>query len=110
MELHLQEFLWGALSMSAWVAGLFFHRLWRLGRDRLLLFFSFAFWILALNWLCLALADPANEATHWVYILRVVAFALIIVAIVDKNRRVRSADESARAPASRDDVGARSTQ
>lgn len=88
----MQEFLWGALAMSAWIGGLFFFRFWWLARDRLFLYFSFAFWILAANWLCLVLSPRADEATHWVYLLRVVAFALIIAGILDKNRRVRAGD------------------
>jgi hypothetical protein len=80
-----QQFLWGALTMAAAIAGLIFLRSWKLTRDRLFLFFSMAFWVFALNWL--ALAATSVESQHFVYLLRLLGFALIIVAIVDKNRR-----------------------
>jgi hypothetical protein len=83
----LNEFLRGALTLAASMAGLFFLRFWRDTRDRLFLLFSLAFWFLALHWLGLAIADPGVETRHYLFILRLVAFGLIIVAIVDKNRR-----------------------
>lgn len=79
--------LWGALAMSSWVAGLFFLRFWRESRDRLFLFLCLSFWMLTLNWAGLALIDGPPETRHWVYALRLAAFLLIIVGIVDKNRR-----------------------
>jgi len=83
----LHQFLWGALTMAAAIAGLIFLRSWKLTRDRLFLFFSLAFWVFALNWL--ALATVSIESRYFIYLLRLFGFALIIVAIVDKNRRRR---------------------
>jgi hypothetical protein len=85
----IHDLLRGALAMSCWVAGLFFLRFWRLSRDRLFLFFFMAFWVFALNWLGLALVKGSVESRHYVYILRLLAFALILVGVVDKNRRVQ---------------------
>jgi hypothetical protein len=82
-------FLWGATSLGCWVIGLFFLRFWRSSRDRLFLFFAVAFWVLALNWLVLGIADPSNEVRHWVYAMRVAAFLVLIWGIVDKNRPAR---------------------
>ncbi len=83
----MNQVLWGALAMASWVVGLFFARFWRTSRDRLLLFFALAFWVFSLNWLSLAVANPPVETQHYVYVLRLVAFVLILVGIVDKNRR-----------------------
>lgn len=83
----LNLFLWGALAMGSLVAGLLFLRAWHVGGDRLLLYFAVAFGMLALNWLVLGLAIPDRETVFWVYLLRLAAFLLIIVGIVDKNRR-----------------------
>jgi hypothetical protein len=80
------EFLWGATSLACWAIGLFFLRFWRRTRDRFFGFFAAAFWLLALNWLILGIADPGDESRHWVYVLRVFAFLILIVAILDKNR------------------------
>ena len=47
-------------------------------------------WVLALNWTLVALVDPAAEQRHWFYLLRLFAFVLIAVGIVDKNRSAAS--------------------
>jgi hypothetical protein len=85
----MQQFLWGAAAMACWVAGLFFLRFWRTSLDRLFLFFGAAFWVFALNWVWLAAANIAIESRHHVYVLRLVAFALIILGIIDKNQRTK---------------------
>lgn len=66
--------------------GLFFLRLWRETRDRFFALFGVAFWTLALNWFTLVWAAPASEHRHYFYFIRLAAFLLIIVAILDKNR------------------------
>jgi len=76
----------GTASM---VAGLCFLRFWRDTHDRLFAFFAAAFWLLALSWLLLAFLSPAEETRPYVYAIRLAAFALIIAAIVDKNREGR---------------------
>jgi hypothetical protein len=73
--------------MSAWIAGLFFLRFWQITRDRLFAFMSVAFSLLALSWLCLAVLEVAVESRHQVYVMRLLAFVLIIIGVVDKNRR-----------------------
>lgn len=83
----MNQFLWGALAMASWVAGLFFLRFWSVSRDRFFLFFVSAFWVFTVNWAWLALANPVVETKHYAYVVRLVAFVLIIVGIVDKNRR-----------------------
>ncbi len=80
-------FVWGALAMACWVAGLFFLRYWRMSHDRLFLFFTLGFWVFALNWIALAMVEPNLETRHYYYLLRLVAFVLIIIGVVDKNRR-----------------------
>jgi hypothetical protein len=73
--------------MSAWIAAVFFARFWRSTRDRLFFFFFLAFSLLSLNWLGLALVESAAESRNKLMLLRMSAFVLIIVAVVDKNRR-----------------------
>ncbi len=79
-------FLNGVAMAASLGVGLFFLRMWRESRDRFFALFGLAFWILALNWLALLWASPAAEHRHYVYAIRLVAFALILAAIVDKNR------------------------
>jgi hypothetical protein len=67
-------------------AALFFFGFWQDTRDRLFLLFACAFSLLALSWVLLAFVNPTDETRPYVYALRLVAFVLIIVATVDKNR------------------------
>lgn len=85
----LHVFLWGAEAMASLTAALLFLRFWRLTRDRLFAFFSLAFCALALNWIVLAVQNAPAEGHQYVYLLRLAAFVLIIVGIVDKNRSGR---------------------
>ena len=78
---------WGALATACWVAGLFFLKFWRVSRDRFFLFFFLAFWVLSLNWVILIIEQPMLESRQDAYVVRLVAFVLIIIAVVDKNRR-----------------------
>lgn len=80
-------FFWGALFMACATAAVFFLRYWRSTGDRLFAFFAVAFAVMALNWVSLAFIDPGEELRHILYLLRLLAFVLIAVGIVDRNRR-----------------------
>ncbi len=82
----LNTFLWGASAAVSWTIGLFFLRFWRDTRDRFFLLFATAFWVLALNWVGLALTDPRDEARMLLYVIRLFAYLAVLAAIVDKNR------------------------
>ena len=85
----MSEFLGGMVTMGFLVAGLLFLRYWRRTFDRFFLAFAVAFWLLAANQVLVALAAMPREEQSLVYLLRLVAFALIIAAIVGKNRGAR---------------------
>ena len=80
-------FLHGAVAMASAIAGVLFLTYWRDSRDRLFVFFALAFWILAINWTSVAAIAPSAEQRHWFHAIRLVAFACIIIGIIDKNRR-----------------------
>lgn len=82
--MHVQ-FLLGMNTLAALVIGVFFLRFWRKSRDTLFLWFALAFWILGGNWGALAFQDREEPSTA-LYLLRLVAFALIILGILHKNR------------------------
>jgi hypothetical protein len=85
---HLNPFILGMVAMACGVAGLFFLRFWKRTRDRLFVIFAAAFWLLGVNWLLLAFTDPEAETRRLIlYTLRAVAFILILIAIIDKNRK-----------------------
>jgi hypothetical protein len=85
----MRIFMWGALAMSALVAALFFLRFWRESRERLFAFFALAFALLAANWIGLAIIDhPTDEVRQeYGYVVRLVAFVILLIGIFDKNRR-----------------------
>jgi hypothetical protein len=83
----MNTFIWGALAMGSWVIGLQFLRYYRESRDRLFVMFALAFWTLALHWTALGIENPPSETRHYFYIVRLIAFGLIIVAVIDKNRQ-----------------------
>jgi hypothetical protein len=83
----MKEFLWGLLAMASAVASLLFLRYGKVTRERLFLYFSAAFLAMTLNWLGLAIVEPDNEHRHIAYLLRLLAFVLILIGIVDKNVR-----------------------
>ncbi len=75
----------GLVTMGFLVAGLFFLRFWRRTGDSLFAAFATAFVLLALNQGIAALRDLGRDEIGWVWLLRLAAFLLIIVAIVRKN-------------------------
>ncbi|HEY0157983.1 MAG TPA: DUF5985 family protein [Thermoanaerobaculia bacterium] len=79
--------IYGALFAGYSVAGLFFLRFWVTSRDRLFGLFAAAFGILAVQRVALALTRTTVEDQSPLYVLRLLAFLIIIYAIVDKNRR-----------------------
>lgn len=85
----MHEYLWGMLTMTTLMAALFFLRYWRIGRERLFLFLSFAFIALSASWVALAMIKPSYEHRSVVYLLRLLAFAAIMIGIADKNRKGR---------------------
>ena len=86
MRQNLVIFLQGLSAAGAWAAGVFFLRFWYESRDRLFAFFAAAFWLMALSWSLLGALSLAAETRPYVYGIRLIAFLLIIIATIDKNR------------------------
>ena len=82
-----QSIISGALAMAYFIASMFFFKYWTAARDRLFALFATAFGLLALQRLALPYA-PA-DLVWLLYVVRLLAFVLIIIAIVDKNRAGR---------------------
>ncbi|MDQ6625400.1 MAG: DUF5985 family protein [Verrucomicrobiota bacterium] len=83
----LKPFLSGAISMACLTIGLFFFQFWRRTHDRLFVVFAAAFWLLMVERVILLTITISDEFAPYVYAVRLCAFALIIGAVVDKNRR-----------------------
>lgn len=86
----MRDFTFGAIAMGLTVAGFFFLRFRRETGDRLFALFAVAFFVLAINRIGLVLAFSRNVKGDYLYWVRLVAFLIILAAIIDKNRRPKS--------------------
>lgn len=82
----MNELLIGGIATASLLVGLFFFRFWRATRDRFFLFFAISFWLEGLNRFLISRLVGPNETEPLYYLLRLLAYGLIIVAIIDKNR------------------------
>ncbi|HEY8553927.1 MAG TPA: DUF5985 family protein [Burkholderiales bacterium] len=78
--------LLGGIATAAVVAGLFFLRFWGATRDRFFLFFALAFWLEALSRVLIGLSGSVREDAPLFYLIRLLAYGLILIAILDRNR------------------------
>ena len=85
----LFDFLSGAIAFGFMVAALFFLRFWKRTRDALFLAFAVAFALLGLGQAVQALANIPQEERSYIFLIRLTAFTLILIAIVRKNRSTR---------------------
>lgn len=83
----LTTFLSGAITMGFLVCALFFLRFWKRTEDGLFLTFAVAFGLLGGAQALLALGAVSQEERSWLFVPRLIAFALIAFAIIRKNRR-----------------------
>lgn len=77
----------GALGAGFLIAGLFFLRFWGRTRDGLFLAFAGAFALMALVQVLPVLLGIPQEERGGIYLIRLAAFVLIIVAVLAKNLR-----------------------
>jgi Family of unknown function (DUF5985) len=85
----MDEILAGGIVTASFVAGLFFMRFWRTSGDRFFLLFALSFFIEGANRFVLTEFVGPNEDAPLYYVIRLIAYALIIAAIVMKNRGTR---------------------
>jgi len=86
----MQQFLSGGVFLGALVATLYFLRFWKDSNDSFFLLFAAAFALLGLERLPLLLASVHSETYGRIYFIRLIAFMLIILAIIQKNRMAKS--------------------
>jgi len=79
----------GIIVMGYAIGALFFFRFWRESRDRLFLMFGIAFAVLGLQQLLYGLTDEASESPVLLYLIRLIAFVIILAGILDKNLKAR---------------------
>lgn len=86
MTSTLTSMLIGAAAMASFTVALFFLRFWRQTRDSLFLWFAIAFAADSATRLLGGVSPISADREPYIYVPRLLAFALIILAIVQKNR------------------------
>ncbi|HEX4243550.1 MAG TPA: DUF5985 family protein [Steroidobacteraceae bacterium] len=82
----VEGFLLGIVVTASLAAGTFFIKFWKRTRDPLFLTFGLAFIIEGLNRIGFLAGARPDDGRPFTYIVRLVAFLLILFAIVWKNR------------------------
>jgi len=97
--MNIVEFVSGIYMATFAASGVFFLKFWRASRDLFFLYFCLACWLLSLERVALLFVDGGysaldtpggGEGRSYVHVIRMFAFALILLAVVRKNRGVRS--------------------
>lgn len=83
----IEGFLIGVIVTSSLVASAFFFKFWRQTRDLLFLGFSASFLIEGVNRFCLLFVADAAAGNDLIYVVRLISYLLILLAIANKNRR-----------------------
>jgi hypothetical protein len=78
-------FVGGLVTAGYLIVALFFLRFWRRNRDGLFLAFACAFCLMAANSAVPVIFDIPSESQGEVFLLRLAAFTLIILAVLRKN-------------------------
>jgi uncharacterized membrane protein HdeD (DUF308 family) len=81
----IEGFLLGIIVTASLIAAAFFWKFWRQTHDTLFLAFAAAFCVEGLNRISFLFIDKPNEGSPAIYVVRLVAFLLILAAIVRKN-------------------------
>ena len=79
----------GAVIMGNVVAAIFFWRFWYRTRDQLFAMFGAAFLLLAVHRVLVGALSVMREEQSWIYLIRLAAFVLIIIAVLLKNAESR---------------------
>ncbi|MEO7623943.1 MAG: DUF5985 family protein [Gallionella sp.] len=77
----------GASAMASAAIALFFLRFWKNTNDRFFLFFAASFLIEACERILMGSPERITADSPVFYLIRLVTYLLIIVAILDKNFR-----------------------
>lgn len=87
----MNEMLAGAIVMASLVAGLFFLRFWKSTGDRFFLYFAISFLIEGFNRVLLGPSSSVGgDGKEYIfYVMRLIAYGLILFAIWEKNRPPR---------------------
>ena len=81
----MNDILVGAIAMASLAISMVFTRYWRNTGDRFFLYFALSFAIEGAHRIYSSAAQSLNEETALHYVIRLVAYGLILWAIFEKN-------------------------
>jgi uncharacterized membrane protein HdeD (DUF308 family) len=81
----IRGFLLGVIATSSLTAGVFFLKFWKQTRNSLFLAFGLAFLVEGLNRCAVLLLEKPNDGSPYIYLVRLLAFLLILAAILRNN-------------------------
>ena len=96
--MNVIDFLSGIWVTTFAASGLFFFKFWRSSSDRFYLLFAIACCLIAVKQAAKVavgaaeqnLTQAMSDQNSWVYVPQLVAFVLILIAIIDRNRARKS--------------------
>jgi hypothetical protein len=88
--MSINYLLTGAIGMASLIAALFFLRFWKTTHDRFFLYFAVSFLIQGVNRFFLVQGVQASDDTPIGYLFRLISYMLIVIAVIEKNRRSSS--------------------
>jgi uncharacterized membrane protein HdeD (DUF308 family) len=83
--LRVEAFLLGVIAASSITAAVFFLKFWKRTHDSLFLAFGVAFLIEGVNRIAVLGVERPNEGSPWTYVVRLIAFLIILAGILHKN-------------------------
>jgi hypothetical protein len=81
----IPNFLGGAIVFGYALIGLYFLKFWKRTRDPFFGYFAFAFFVLGIGRIIEAIVRTNEAEAPLVYLFRLLAFVIIIFAIMHKN-------------------------
>ncbi len=82
----VNDMLAGAIALGSLAIGLFFLKYWRNTRDRFFLYFALSFSLEGVSRIHMGLNQAVREDIPVYYIIRIMSYGLILLAIWEKNR------------------------
>ena len=81
----MTDLVTGMIAMASIIIGLFFLRFWRNTKDRFFLYFALSFGIEGVHRIVTTLTYDEHEESPLHYLVRLLAYGLILWAILEKN-------------------------
>lgn len=81
----MTDLVTGMIAMASLIIGLYFLRFWRNTKDRFFLYFALSFGIEGVHRIVTTLTFDEHEDSPLHYLVRLLAYGLILWAILEKN-------------------------